>query len=135
VPDPPATPCAAIERLKPLGPVLLHLDPRHPGVDVPPDLRDLPILRLKVSPRFANPLSLDDDAVRQRLAFPDGPWLCVIPWEAIFAVGPDGRPPTWLWPAHMPGELLATLPDLPEPPTDVEEPPPRPRPHLRLVKG
>lgn len=131
MPDLPASPREAVERLLPFGPALLHLDPRRPGVDVPPALRAVPILRLKVSYRFANPLSLDDDAARQCLQFSDGPWSCVVPWDAVFAVGPDGRPPTWLWPHH--------LPDTPIPPEPVPAPDPVPsrprRGHLRLVKG
>ncbi len=156
--DRPPDKRTAIERLLPHGPVLLHLDPRVDGVEVPPELSGTVVLRLKVSPRFANPLSLDDDAVRQRLNFPDGPWSCVIPWEAVFGVGSDGDKPKWLWLADLPREMLAAAvsaasdkalgaaapsrlrplePEEPEGPGDdpPEPPPPRGRPHLRLVKG
>ena len=123
-----------LERLLPHGPALVRLDPRRPGVDVPPGLRAGPVLALKFSPRYANPLSLDDDALRQRLNFPEGPHSCVVPWDAVVAVGPDGRAPTEIWPLDLLGEDERTEDER----TEDEPPPPpaeAPRPRLRLVKG
>ena len=99
----------AVEAQLGLGPAMLHLDPRLPGVVVPADFAELPILRLKISHRFANPLSLSDESLRQTLSFREGPFSCIVPWQAIFAVGPEGASPSNFWAEDLPPELLNML--------------------------
>ena len=96
---------AAVERVLSSGPALLRFDPRRPGVDVPADLRGGPVLALRISWNYAAPLSLDDDAVRQSLTFASGPYPCVVPWAALFAVGPDDAMPSWVWPRAFPTDI------------------------------
>jgi len=95
----------ALKELLGKGPALLHVDTRAEGVDVPEGLRESSMLRLKVSWAYAHPLSLDDDAIRQRLTFPEGSYACTVPWDAIFAVGEDGSIPSRIWPKNLPEEV------------------------------
>lgn len=150
-----------MEQLLASGMVMVGLDARVEGVDVPGHLRSDPGLRLNLSQRFSGGMELDDWGVSCRLTFGGYPYDCKIPWDAIYLVVShvSGRP--HLFPEHVPQDIqiapttsgqahkpklevveneisAAVADDVQAPPQPPEEPtPPSPRPargHLRLVK-
>lgn len=119
----------ALDELLDAGPAMIHLDPRRDGVLAPSDVCEGPVLRLKLSWRYAHPLHIDDEGVVQTLTFPSGSFRCAVPWDAIFAMGPADSPPSWVWPSALPREMRellasAVLPDTEE--VDVPEDGPAP---------
>lgn len=89
------------------GPVLLHLDSRRDGVEVPDGHRGDPKLVLRVGYGLSPPipdLTVDADGVQATLAFRGTPHRCRIPWPAVYAlVAEDGR--GLVWPDDVPPEV------------------------------
>ena len=89
------------------GPVLVHLDARRPGVDVPDQHRSEPKLVLRLGHGLTPPipdLDIDDTGIRATLTFRGKPFGCKIPWAAVYAVvAEDGR--GLVWPEHVPPEV------------------------------
>ena len=90
---------ATMDKLLRDGPVLVHLDPRKPGVEVPTQHRGEPRLVLRfgygLSPPIAD-LAVEDAGLSGTLTFRGTPHRCVVPWTAVFAiVGEDGRGLVW----------------------------------------
>jgi len=88
-------------------PVLVHLDPRRPGVDVPGQHRAEARLVLRfgygLTPPIAD-LTVDEQGVSGTLTFRGVPHRCVIPWTAVFAiVDEDGR--GLVWGEDVPSEI------------------------------
>ena len=81
------------------GPVLVHLDPRRAGVDVPAQHRGEPRLVLRFGFGLTPPivdLTVEDAHLAGTLTFRGVPHRCLIPWGAVFAVvGEDGRGLVW----------------------------------------
>ncbi len=88
------------------GMVLVTLDARVPGVDVPKHLRDDAQLRLNLSYRFGLPMDLDDWGVVATLTFAGTPYTCRMPWTSIYLLVSHvtGRP--ILFPADVPPEFF-----------------------------
>jgi stringent starvation protein B len=88
------------------GMVLVTLDARQPGVDVPPHLIDDAQLRLNLSYRFGLPMNLDDWGVVATLTFAGTPYVCRLPWTSIYLLVSHvtGRP--ILFPADVPPEFF-----------------------------
>jgi stringent starvation protein B len=87
------------------GMVLVHLDARLPGVRVPRAHRNEPLLRLNLSYRFASrDLVVDDDGVRCTLSFSGLPYLCELPFPAIFAITSHVSGESMVWPESLPTE-------------------------------
>jgi stringent starvation protein B len=90
---------STLEKLLRDGPVLVHLDPRRPGVEVPPQHRGEPRLVLRFGYGLTPPildLNLEEQCLSGTLTFRGVPHRCVIPWPAVFAVvGEDGRGLVW----------------------------------------
>ena len=105
--DPPPKP-AHLRSLLDRGNVFLHLDPRAPGVKVPAWHASKPQLVLQLGLHFAIPipdLVIDDVGVRCTLSFNRSPFLCDLPWGAVFAmVAEDGA--VTVWPTELPPELV-----------------------------
>jgi stringent starvation protein B len=122
------------------GAVLLRLDARRSGVDVPPGLRVDPRLVLRVGYRLTPPipdLEVDEEGVRATLAFRGVPHACVIPWTAIYAIvgEEDGR--GLVFNEDVPPEVVAEMrgeagPTEAEPPP-APDPPKRRGGHLKLI--
>src|SRR5262249_25587328 len=78
---------ATREKLLRDGPVLVHLDPRRPGVDVPLQHRGEPRLVLRfgygLSPPIAD-LAIEDAGLSGTLTFRGTPYRCIVPWNAVF---------------------------------------------------
>lgn len=88
------------------GPVLLHLDTRRDGVEVPVEYASDARMVLRVGHGLKPPipdLAVDDACVRATLTFHGRPFKCVLPWSAIYAVlSEDNR--GMLWPEDVPPE-------------------------------
>jgi branched-chain amino acid transport system permease protein len=109
--------------------VRIILDARREGVQVPARFRGHAQLILEVGHRMQPPipdLSLDEDAVRCTLSFSKQPFLCVMPWTAIFAVVGKATGRGQQWAEDIPPEVLAQQQPPPPPPQIV-------RPSLALV--
>jgi stringent starvation protein B len=146
------------------GMVMIHLDARRPGVLVPRAMTGEAHLRLNLSYRFDPPdLTVGDWGIRSTLSFGGSRFKVAVPWSALFAITSHAsREYCWLYPDDMPQELIeqavekartgdpeperedqapparALLQEIagekPEPPDGGDEPPPRARGHLRVIK-
>jgi len=131
-----------LERLLDEGPVLIQLDARRPGVDVPGEFTDDARLVLRLGFGLTPPihdLSLCDEGVSATLTFSGSPYHCVVPWHAMYAVVSTVGDRRMVWPEDIPSEALAEFSaqvgasDLVDEPV---APPPQAKRggHLRLVK-
>lgn len=117
------------------GMVMLHLDARRPGVNVPEALSEEAHLRLNLSYRFDPPdLSVGEWGVRSTLSFSGRRFTVAIPWNALFAITSHVTREFWMFPDDLPPELLQN--PLGAQSRD-EAPPPvtRTRPKLRDVSS
>ncbi len=95
-------------RLLDLGKVMLHLDARREGVDVPEDLRDDADLRLNLSYRFQyGDLVVDSSEARATLSFSGRPYLCTVPLDSVFAMVSHVSGESFFFPTDAPPEALA----------------------------
>lgn len=126
---------SVLEELLDLGMVLVALDARVQGVDVPGHLGRDPQLRLNLSFRFGLPMSLDPWGIKATLTFGGVPYACRFPWKAIYLLVSHVNGEPYLFPDEVPAELLAQV--------GVEsawsiqpsaKPKPAPRPKFRLVR-
>jgi hypothetical protein len=117
------------ERLLAGGPILVHLDARRDGVDVPESHRGESRLVLRFGHGLTPPipdLALGDDSLTGTLTFHGNPHRCNIPWTSVYAMfGEDGR--GLVWSEDMPPDVERE--DVPPP--DPKKP--KGRGHLRLV--
>jgi stringent starvation protein B len=90
------------------GIVMIHLDARRPGVQVPLRFATDFHLRLNLSLRYDPPdLATNDWGVRETLGFGGEPFHVAVPWPAIFAItGADSEEDARLFPEDMPRELF-----------------------------
>lgn len=114
--------------------MFVHLDPRRPGVLIPPRFRDKPQLVLQIGLNMFVPipdLKVDDEGITCTLSFDRAPFWCRMPWSAVYAlVGEDGR--GMMWPNDIPPEVVAQMQN--PPPKDTQRAAPkRPRPKLSAV--
>lgn len=107
-----------LEQLLGRGVVLVQLDARQPGVQVPKELRGRARLGLNLSYQFP-PYDLEVTrwGFSQTLSFGGKPCLCRVPWSAVYAFGQGESESFWV--EDMPGAEE----------TDSESP----APYLRLV--
>jgi len=98
-----------LETLLAGGMVLIHLDARVRGVDVPPGLRDEGELGLNLSYRFEGPLAVEDEQVQATLSFAGVPYACTLPFEAIYAMVTHDSGEGYFFPADAPPTALAAL--------------------------
>ncbi|MGN6109221.1 MAG: hypothetical protein ACTHU0_29210 [Kofleriaceae bacterium] len=91
-----------------LGPVLVQLDARRAGVDVPASHRSDPQLVLRIgrdlSPPIAD-LELGATALTATLMFGGRPYRCVVPWSAIYGASLEGEDTGTVWSADAPADL------------------------------
>lgn len=128
-----------LEQLLDEGMVMVHLDARRDGVDVPEHLRSDPALALNLSHRFhLDVFDIGSDAVEASLSFQGRTYLCRLPWTAIFALTSHVTGRSIVFPTSVPPELrptlLAAIEAHRDEPSDPPPEPPRGRPKLRLVE-
>jgi stringent starvation protein B len=117
----------------------VHLDPRRPGVLIPPRFRDKPQLVLQIGLNMFVPipdLKVDDEGITCTLSFDRAPFWCRMPWSAVYAlVGEDGR--GMMWPNDIPPEVVAQMQNpqqqQPQQREAPKAPSKRPRPKLSAV--
>jgi stringent starvation protein B len=97
---------SVLEELLGLGMVLVAIDARAEGVDVPEHLGADPQLRLNLSYRFGRPMHVDDWGISADLTFGGDPHTCQFPWNAIFLIVSHVNGESYLFPDHVPQELL-----------------------------
>src|SRR5450432_3124320 len=105
--------------------VFVHLDPRKPGVVVPPHFRDRPQLVLQIGLNMAVPipdLDVSDTAITCTLSFSGRGQYCVIPWESVYAMVSEGETGRGMvWPNDLPPEMIKQAeasPNVNPPPKD-----------------
>ncbi len=114
----------------------VHLDPRRPGVLIPPRFRDKPQLVLQIGLNMFVPipdLQVDEEGITCTLSFDRSPFWVRMPWTAIYAlVGEDGR--GMMWPNDIPPEVVAQMQN-PQANREPAKPAPKkhPRPKLSAV--
>ncbi|MFT7580176.1 MAG: hypothetical protein ACI9MR_001843 [Myxococcota bacterium] len=96
------------------GLVMIHLDPRVEGVEIPDQFRGDPVLRLNVAYGFNLPaLTVDADGIYAVLSFNRLDFGCVMPWPAVFALtSPDDGHEGAVWPTAIPAELAGFFADV-----------------------
>jgi stringent starvation protein B len=124
----------AVEALLDRGPILIHVDSRHEGVDVPARLRGSPRLILRfgygLTPPIAD-LTVAEDTLSGTLTFGGVPYTCTVPWRAVYAVMVEGEQRGTVWPEDVPEDVLLSAPEKDEVPEKQERP--RRGSHLKLV--
>jgi hypothetical protein len=89
--------------------MFVYLDPRRPGVLVPKQFGRQSQLMLQVGRTMAIPipdLDVSDAGITATLSFSRHPFLCQIPWPAVYAlVGEDGQ--GGVWSEDVPPEIAA----------------------------
>jgi stringent starvation protein B len=116
--------------------MFVHLDPRRPGVLIPPRFRDKPQLVLQIGLNMFVPitdLKVDEEGITCTLSFDRAPFWCRMPWNAVYAlVGEDGR--GMMWPNDIPPEVVAQMQNPQQPQKETPKAPhKRPRPKLSAV--
>lgn len=132
-----------LETLLARGPVLVHVDARRSEVSVPARFRADASLVLRfgysLSPAIAD-LSVDDNAISGTLTFGGQPFLCVLPWTAVYAAMVEGEQRGTVWPEDVPEDVLTGTAEAPAPvPAATEAAAPTPtrakrQSHLKLVE-
>ncbi len=98
------------EQLIEAGMVMLHLDARRAGVQVPAQHCGDVHLCLNFSHRFGlDDFVCDPDGVSASLSFAGQRFHCVVPWSAVFIMTSQVEPKSYLWPEDLPPELLRML--------------------------
>jgi stringent starvation protein B len=119
VPTPEAPPVLpdkreVLEELLESGPVLVQLDARRSGVEVPERFSQDPRLVLRLGHGLTPPI-LDLEVGEQNLAatltFGGVPHRCVLPWPAVYAMVSVSDQRRMVWPDDVPAEALAGASD------------------------
>ena len=84
--------------------VLVHLDTRVSGVEVPKHLTGSPNLSLKLSYLFQGETKHDEHGVSAYLRFSGEYFRCVVPWEAVWAISSSAGEMR-IWKDSIPKEL------------------------------
>lgn len=104
----------ALESLLGHGDVLIQLDPRVAGVDVPPDLHDQALLVLRIGLDMPVPipdLSITNTGIRATLSFNRQPYCVDVPWRAVFGMVSEGGQGL-LWTRDVPDEVMQQMREL-----------------------
>ena len=104
--DVPSTPRQLLENLLGQGMVMVTIDARSDGAVVPRQFERDPQLRLNLSYRFGLPINVDEWGVRARLTFSGVPFDCELPWPSIYMIVSHVTGQPFLFPEHVPQELM-----------------------------
>lgn len=129
------------------GKVMVYVDPRRPGVDLPAQFKGQVAVPLNLSHRFAlETFDIGPLAVRASLSFGGERHLCVLPYRAIFGFYGHADEERVVFTDDLPSEVIIAEPAAPSEaasgagPAPTEEapepstPPAARRPGLRLVE-
>lgn len=115
MPDDPETAKKLVTILKMLesGTVMVTLDARKEGVEVPSIHRENAALHLNFDYEFGIPdFAVDADGVRASLSFGGRDHWCDIPWAAVYAMRGQQDDELMVFPKSFPDELRETHPGL-----------------------
>lgn len=88
--------------------LLLHLDSRAEGVEVPGYLANNPALTLKLSYLFQGKTEHDDEGITAYLRFSGDYFKCAVPWDAVWGMtGSSGE--NQIWNEDLPREVVLQL--------------------------
>ncbi|MBC7792329.1 MAG: hypothetical protein H7Z43_01365, partial [Clostridia bacterium] len=104
--DVPPTPRQLLENLLGQGMVMVTIDARADDVVVPTQFEGDPQLRLNLSYRFGLPIDIDEWGVKARLTFSGIPFDCKLPWPSIYMIVSHVTGQPFLFPEHVPPELM-----------------------------
>jgi stringent starvation protein B len=94
------------------GMTMVHLDARFKGVDVPSSCMGDAHLRLNFSYRFhLETFDITADEITASLTFGGTPYICVIPWESVFAMTHHVTNELRVWEEDLPLEVLQQIGD------------------------
>ena len=103
---------AVFSRFADRGKVMVTLDARRPGVSVPSRFAAEPQLNLDFSMRFGlADFVFDTRGVRATLSFQRQPFLCDVPWSAVYALFSHADNERLTWARSLPAEILEKLPE------------------------
>lgn len=88
--------------------VLVHLNARAPGVDVPGGLAHNGSLTLKFSYYFQGETTHDDTAITGYLRFGGQYAKCIVPWNTVWGMTTSNGE-NRVWPEDVPREVLAQM--------------------------
>lgn len=94
-----------IEKLLADEQVLVHINPRQPGVVIPPYLMDNRTVTLRLSRFFRGRLATDDEKINAELLFGPEYFDCSIPWNSIWGAS-SVRGEEFVWTDATPPEIL-----------------------------
>lgn len=123
-----------LEALLDRGMIMVTLDARRAGVDVPERFQDDLGLGLNLSYRFGLPLEINAWGIRATLSFGGISHDCKIPWNAIYQVFSHVTRDRWLFPEDIPNDILEHLGEAGGEPS-ASQPQQKGRPRLSLVQG
>src|SRR5262249_21679917 len=110
--------------------VMVTLDARRPGVDVPARFQGDSQLRLNLSYRFGQPMDVKDWGVHATLTFSGVPHSCKLPWPAIYGMISHVTAEQYPFPEDVPDEVVRSAVDARRERPGVG----KPRPRLSLVQ-
>lgn len=122
-----------LEGLLGRGMIMVTLDARSAGVDVPSRFHGDPRLSLNLSYRFGLPLEVNAWGIRATLTFGGVSHDCKIPWSAVYQVLSHVTREQFLFPENIPADLLELDAEAPEKDEEGAQKPPRGRPRLTVV--
>ncbi len=88
--------------------LLVHLDARSDGVQVPPQFAGNPALTLKLSYLFQGKTTCDEHAVSAYLKFSGEYHHCVVPWSAVWGMTASDQK-NHIWSEDVPREVVVQL--------------------------
>lgn len=92
------------------GLIMMHMDARHPDIEVPEYLKGDPNLCLNLSYRFGIPdLEITDTEITATLSFQKVPFQCTLPMDAIWGISQPPEPGMQLFFDALPPELLVQM--------------------------
>lgn len=129
--DVPSTPRQLLENLLGQGMVMVTIDARADDAIVPKQFEGDPQLRLNLSYRFGLPIDIDEWGVTARLTFSGVPFDCKLPWPSIYMIVSHVTGQPFLFPEHVPPELMQLAAQMRD--KDPDEPAAPKKPKLSLV--
>ena len=85
--------------------LLVHVNPRCDGVELPPHLSENKTVTLRLSRYFRGSLVLDEDKITAELLFGDQYHMCILPWRAIWGAS-SVRGEEFVWAESAPDQVI-----------------------------